>query len=100
MYRMHFRQFFNVFSRLDIKGWGGEDVDLFQKMVADPDLEVMWMVDKELVHIYHSHGCDPKLASHQYAMCIGAWSDSLGSQLQLATLFLDHRRKVRELGYH
>nr|CAB3230942.1 chondroitin sulfate synthase 3-like [Phallusia mammillata] len=75
--------------RLDIRGWGGEDVDLFKKMVADPDLDVMSMVDPDLIHIYHKRGCDVNLASDQYAMCIGAWAETLGSKMEVASLYLD-----------
>ena len=80
------------FCRLDIKGWGGEDVDLFKKMVGDKDLDVMSVVDPDLIHIYHSRGCDVKLASDQYAMCVGAWSETLGSRLQVATLYLENHK--------
>jgi len=80
------------FSRLDIRGWGGEDVDLFKKMVADPDLEVMSMVDPDLIHIYHKRGCDVNLSKDQYAMCVGAWAETLGSQLQVASLYIDSHR--------
>ena len=89
----HFELFFKFISfcfRLDIKGWGGEDVDLFKKMVADKDLDVMSTVDKDLIHIYHSRGCDITLAPDQYTMCVGAWAETLGSQLQVATLYLEN----------
>ena len=81
------------YFRLDIKGWGGEDVDLFKKAVADADLEVMWIVDPDVVHIYHKRGCDKTLAADQYAMCIGAWAETLGSSYEIASLYLDALEK-------
>ncbi|XP_076820934.1 chondroitin sulfate synthase 3-like [Clavelina lepadiformis] len=79
--------------RLDIRGWGGEDVDLFKKMVADTQLDVMSIVDPDLIHIYHKRGCDIELASDQYDMCVGAWAETLGSQVEIASLYLDSHRK-------
>ena len=52
----------------------------------------MSTVDNDLIHIYHSRGCDVKLASDQYAMCVGAWAETLGSQVQVATLYLDNHK--------
>nr|XP_002131646.1 chondroitin sulfate synthase 3-like isoform X1 [Ciona intestinalis] len=75
--------------RLDIKGWGGEDVDLFKKMISDPHINVMSIVDADLMHIYHKRGCDVTLAPDQYAMCVGAWAETLGSQRQVGTLYLN-----------
>ena len=58
-------------------------------MVADPVLDVMWIVDPDLIHIYHKRGCDKNLAGDQYAMCIGAWAETLGSSYEIASLYLD-----------
>lgn len=74
--------------RLDISGWGGEDVDLYKKFVSDTEIQVFSAVDPNLIHIYHNRGCDPNLASDQYRMCVGSWSEMLGSQIEIANLHL------------
>uniref|UniRef100_H2YKP6 Hexosyltransferase n=1 Tax=Ciona savignyi TaxID=51511 RepID=H2YKP6_CIOSA len=80
--------------RLDIRGWGGEDVDLLKKMIAHPTLDVMSIVDYDLIHIYHKRGCDVTLAADQYAMCVGAWAETLGSQLEVGTLYLNSHNEL------
>ena len=72
--------------RLDIKGWGVEDVDLYKRFVTSP-LEIMSVVDRDLQHIYHKRTCDVKLESVQYQRCIGAWAEMLASQLQTGLLY-------------
>ncbi|XP_039249648.2 chondroitin sulfate synthase 1-like [Styela clava] len=74
--------------KLDIEGWGGEDVDLYKKFISDPDIEVFSAVDQDLIHVYHSRGCDPDLPHDQYRMCVGAWAETLGSQMEVSALYL------------
>lgn len=74
--------------KLDIEGWGGEDVDLYKKFLADPVIEVFAAVDRDLIHIYHSRNCDFNLPHDQYRMCVGAWAETLGSQAEVSSLYL------------
>jgi chondroitin sulfate synthase len=69
-----------------IVGWGKEDVDLFDKLLAS-NLTLFRSVDPGLVHVFHKIECDPNLASDQLAMCHGTKSTSLASQRRLAYYF-------------
>ncbi|XP_018025751.1 chondroitin sulfate synthase 1 [Hyalella azteca] len=41
-----------------IRGWGGEDVDLYEKFVASKNLRVFRSSEPALVHVYHPPACD------------------------------------------
>nr|CAB3230931.1 chondroitin sulfate synthase 3-like [Phallusia mammillata] len=77
-------------------GWGGEDVDFYKKVLADPDLTVMSAVDPDLIHVFHPRRCDIALPSDQLRMCFGAWADGIGSQMNLAALLLRQNNSAYE----
>ncbi|VDN02638.1 unnamed protein product [Thelazia callipaeda] len=64
--------------KLNIEGWGMEDVDLFEKCVRSP-LRIMRAPDPGLVHIYHSMSCSETLPEKQYIMCSSSKAASLAS---------------------
>jgi chondroitin sulfate synthase len=68
---------------LEIRGWGREDVELFERFIAR-NMSVFRAVDIGLVHIFHSIACDPLLEAAQYQMCLGSKSHSYGSVKRLA----------------
>ena len=80
-----------IFS-LNIEGWGGEDVDFYQRVIAS-GLDVMSAVEPSLIHVYHNRGCDVTLSHDQYKMCVGAWAETLGSHLEVG-LLLNERIKL------
>ncbi|VDK42528.1 unnamed protein product [Anisakis simplex] len=61
-----------------LKGWGMEDVDLFEKCVRSP-LRVLRAPDPGLVHIYHTIRCSNSMPDAQHAMCIGSKAASIAS---------------------
>ncbi|XP_077988401.1 chondroitin sulfate synthase 1-like [Glandiceps talaboti] len=77
---------------LAIQGWGGEDVDLFDKFVKH-GFTVFRVPDIDLVHVYHTKYCDPKLTLHQYKNCIGSKSMIIADTQQLAELVEKKRNK-------
>ena len=50
---------------LTLKGWGWEDVDLYEKFVNYTEIDVFRAADPNLIHIYHPVRCDPNLPERQ-----------------------------------
>lgn len=63
---------------LDIRGWGREDVDLVERLLAR-NVTVFRAVDPGLVHVFHAKHCDPGLEAAQYQMCLGSKASSFAS---------------------
>ncbi|XP_054286275.1 chondroitin sulfate synthase 1 [Macrosteles quadrilineatus] len=77
-----------------IRGWGKEDVDLFDKLVAISDnVTVFRAVDPGLVHIFHVVQCDPNLTDSQLEMCKNTRASTYASQTHLAQLFCRDQQK-------
>lgn len=55
----------------DIKGWGKEDVDLFDKL-QQTKLLVYRAKDPNLIHKYHKVTCSSSLNAEQAAMCLSS----------------------------
>lgn len=62
---------------LTIRGWGGEDVDLYNKFIQH-NVQIVNCADNELIHIYHDKFCNPSLPSDQFDMCLGTAAETLG----------------------
>ncbi|XP_077418892.1 chondroitin sulfate synthase 1 [Vanacampus margaritifer] len=75
-----------------IRGWGLEDVDLFDKFLRSGAAAPFRSSDPGIVHVHHPVTCDPKLEPKQYKMCLGSRASSRGSVQQLAQLWLDKNR--------
>ncbi|KAJ7384947.1 Chondroitin sulfate synthase 1 [Desmophyllum pertusum] len=71
-----------------IKGWGWEDVDLFDKYVKHEEIEVFRAADLGVIHVYHRKTCDPNLSVHQQTMCEGSKVAGLASQKSLVKAML------------
>ena len=57
----------------DIKGWGKEDVDLFEKAIAHKRLRILRAPEPQMVHVYHPVVCDEATVPEaQYKMCLGS----------------------------
>ena len=66
-----------------IQGWGKEDVDLFDRVLAS-NLTIFRAADPGMVHIYHAINCDPSLEHAQYQMCLGSKVSTYGSMSRLS----------------
>ena len=71
-----------------IKGWGLEDVDLFEKFVSHTDIEVFRAADPGLIHVYHRVKCDPNLPARQLSQCKGSKASVRASQKSLVRAML------------
>ena len=65
---------------VEISGWGKEDVEIYDKLVQSPTLNVFRAVDNSLMHIFHTKECFSTLREDQMNMCKGTKSITLGSQ--------------------
>ncbi|KAJ9588123.1 hypothetical protein L9F63_018514 [Diploptera punctata] len=79
----------------EIRGWGKEDVDLFDKFVSVlSNFSVFRAADPHLVHVFHIVDCDPKLEEVQLSMCKGSRADTFGSVPQLGRYIYSHKEQV------
>lgn len=74
---------------LNIKGWGLEDVQLFETMIKS-NLTVYRIADDSLVHKFHSVDCDKNLEKSQFLMCLGTKASTYGSDKHMAYYMLNH----------
>ncbi|KAL4717208.1 hypothetical protein ACJJTC_017095 [Scirpophaga incertulas] len=74
---------------LSIKGWGLEDVQLFETLIKS-NLTVFRVADDSLVHIFHTVDCDKNLEKSQFSMCIGTKASTFGSEKHMAYYMLNH----------
>ncbi|CAB3386551.1 Hypothetical predicted protein [Cloeon dipterum] len=72
-----------------IKGWGKEDVDLFDKFVKSK-ISVFRAADPGLVHVFHIVECDTSLDPPQFAMCQGTRANTYGGNFQLSRILDAH----------
>ncbi|KAL9954154.1 hypothetical protein ACROYT_G041655 [Oculina patagonica] len=71
-----------------IKGWGLEDVDLFERFVNHTEIEVFRAADPGLIHVYHRVICDPNLPARQLFLCQGSKASGRASQKSLTRAML------------
>ena len=67
----------------DISGWGGEDVDLFERVLAT-GIDVLKSPDPSLRHRYHEKMCSLSLDANQFAMCLSSRNEGIADRMQLA----------------
>ncbi|XP_043284509.1 chondroitin sulfate synthase 1 [Venturia canescens] len=79
---------------LTIKGWGKEDIDLYEKAIKSK-INVFRSPDKNLIHVYHEVECDEKLIDPQLAMCKGTRADIYANTEVLAQIIYDHPEYLR-----
>jgi len=70
---------------LSIKGWGGEDNDLYNRFIKSP-IKIIRAPDSGLFHKWHLKECDKSLDKTKYQHCLGAKARYEGSQRQLGLL--------------
>lgn len=74
---------------LNIKGWGLEDVQLFETLIKS-NLTVYRIADDSLVHKFHSVDCDKNLEKSQFTMCLGTKASTYGSEKHMSYYMLNH----------
>ncbi|KAH7961166.1 hypothetical protein HPB52_004345 [Rhipicephalus sanguineus] len=78
---------------VSIRGWGKEDVDLFDRVVAS-NLTVVRAPDPGLVHVFHPVRCSRDLAAAQYDMCLGTKWTSVASERTLAAIIAQRHHEL------
>ena len=76
-----------------IKGWGWEDVDLYEKFVNHTEIKVFRAADPGLIHVYHPVNCNPKLPTRQLTQCQGSKASGLANQKSLVRIILSMQGK-------
>lgn len=74
---------------LKIKGWGMEDVQMFETLIKS-NLSVFRTADDSLIHIFHAVSCDKTLERPQFLMCLGTKASTYGSEKQMIYYMLNH----------
>ncbi|CDW56591.1 chondroitin sulfate synthase 1 [Trichuris trichiura] len=69
-----------------IRGWGLEDVDLFEKCLNNPMISIFRAPEPDLIHVYHDVTCDSNLPPLQLRMCKGRKADGYLSKQRLAEI--------------
>jgi len=77
---------------LRIKGWGGEDVSLYNRFIKR-GVRVIRAPDPGLYHVWHPKLCDRTLSKRQYETCLGSKARYEGSQRQLGILLFSDRKR-------
>ena len=82
---------------LTIRGWGGEDVDLLEHILA-VGLEVLKAPEPAFSHRYHDKTCSRYLSPQQLAMCISSRSEGLADRKELSeyVFHLEKQCGIRE----
>lgn len=79
-----------------IRGWGNEDVDLFEKFVRARPADVFRAADPDLVHVYHAVECDPGLPEPKARMCDNTRFETYGNVDQFANIIYRNRERLYE----
>ena len=66
-----------------ITGWGGEDVDLFERILKTR-VDILKAPDPYLRHRYHEKMCSLSLNPNQFTTCISSRNEGLADRMQLA----------------
>lgn len=81
---------------LDIEGWGGEDVDLFMKVLKS-GREVMRVPDAGLTHRWHPKICSKELPKVQLEQCLSSQGENLADRVELARYLLELEDQLASL---
>ncbi|XP_078352379.1 chondroitin sulfate synthase 3-like [Oculina patagonica] len=80
-----------------IKGWGWEDVDLYERFVNHTEIEVFRAADPGLIHVYHRVICDSNLPARQLFLCQGSKASRRASQKSLIRAMLSIENVTHDL---
>lgn len=78
-----------------IKGWGWEDVDLYEKFVNHTEIDVFRAADPHLIHIYHPVKCDRNLPDRQMTLCKGSKASGLANQKSLVRAMIEISKNTK-----
>ncbi|KAJ7369822.1 Chondroitin sulfate synthase 1 [Desmophyllum pertusum] len=78
-----------------IRGWGWEDVDLFDKFVKHEEIEVFRAADLGVIHVYDRRTCDTSLSVWQHTMCQGSKASVSASQKSLVKAMISIQSDTR-----
>ena len=81
---------------LEIEGWGGEDVDLFEKVLKS-GREVMRVPDAGLTHRWHPKICNKQLPKTQMEQCLSSQGENLADRVELARYLLELEDQLASL---
>ena len=73
----------------NIKGWGKEDCDFFEKCMKH-GLLIFRSPEPGLLHVHHERICDSKLPRDQFVMCLRSSESLYGSQSTLTNILLNN----------
>ncbi|KAK4293061.1 hypothetical protein Pmani_034213 [Petrolisthes manimaculis] len=73
-----------------IMGWGGEDVDLYEKVLKS-GIQIFRAADPDLIHVFHRVNCDHHtLDTSQFNMCQGTRYSTYGAAHVLVKTLLEN----------
>ena len=79
---------------LEMKGWGEEDVDLFNR-VLDKNIEVFRAPDPGLIHNWHSKMCEKTSVTNTvaYEHCLQSKGENLADRIELAQYVFEKEKE-------
>lgn len=81
-----------------ITGWGGEDVDFYERLLKNATMQVMRSVDEGLIHRWHRKVCDKAvLTDVQMQDCIQSRAEWAGDKLHLGQTIAKYELKYGPL---
>ena len=78
----------------DIVGWGGEDVDLYEKVIK-AGFEVLRVPDPGLIHRWHSKVCSSDLDETQYADCMYSKAENYADRQELSRYIKELEKEAK-----
>lgn len=71
MFAMHMRDFVHFKMNEQFLGWGGEDDDLYKRVVRS-NVTIIRQNERGLVHRWHPKQCDAKVGTNKKIACLGS----------------------------
>lgn len=78
----------------NIKGWGDEDVEFFQKALKR-HLDVLRAPDPGLSHHWHEKVCPRTLSKLQYRHCLSSLAENLADRKELASYIYERGMEIK-----
>jgi chondroitin sulfate synthase len=75
---------------LSIKGWGKEDVDLYDRFLQHHELSIVRACDPDFIHVYHPVVCNKQLTREQQEMCESSKANNYLSTKDTAKIIIDN----------
>ena len=78
----------------DISGWGGEDVDLYSKVIK-AGYDVLRVPDPGLIHRWHPKHCGNNLDKEQYVDCMYSKAENFADRRELSEHVIEIERQAK-----